>query len=287
MQDGPNLLKFSLQAVILLSQSVRSRSRVLEHRFLVWLVVLSKLAPHLEAEQRTVDTLDLLDSVALASLKGKWCSHCSFYPFPPSLLHMTPDLLAPGHLYYLSSAPVLLCHIPITSFRREDKGSTPAARDAVLHDPPVGWLADGFLAHDQYSCASLQAHHDAPAPRHCIIVKWPDFEGYGFNLHAEKSKPGQYIGKVDENSPAEKAGLLEDDRIIEVNGVNIANENHKQRWAALAAGLSLSGSRLLWVRPVRSRGEGVVAKLMSDRIHAFIGLNVPRPVSCLPSLSLR
>lgn len=69
---------------------------------------------------------------------------------------------------------------------------------------------------------------DAPAPRHCIIVKWPDFEGYGFNLHAEKSKPGQYIGKVDENSPAEKAGLLEDDRIIEVNGVNIANENHKQ-----------------------------------------------------------
>lgn len=69
---------------------------------------------------------------------------------------------------------------------------------------------------------------DAPSPRLCIIVKWPDFEGYGFNLHAEKSKPGQYIGKVDDNSPAEAAGLREDDRIIEVNGVNIANENHKQ-----------------------------------------------------------
>ena len=70
--------------------------------------------------------------------------------------------------------------------------------------------------------------NDALAPRLCIIVKWPDFEGYGFNLHAEKSKPGQYIGKVDEKSPAETAGLKEDDRIIEVNGVNIANENHKQ-----------------------------------------------------------
>lgn len=70
--------------------------------------------------------------------------------------------------------------------------------------------------------------HDAPSPRLCIIVKWPDFEGYGFNLHADKSRPGQYIGKVDENSPAEAAGLREDDRIIEVNGANIANENHKQ-----------------------------------------------------------
>lgn len=68
----------------------------------------------------------------------------------------------------------------------------------------------------------------APSPRLCIIVKWPDFEGYGFNLHAEKSKPGQYIGKVDDNSPAEAAGLREDDRIIEVNGANISNENHKQ-----------------------------------------------------------
>lgn len=64
--------------------------------------------------------------------------------------------------------------------------------------------------------------------RLCHIIKWDDFEGYGFNLHAEKGKPGQYIGKVDEGSPAEAAGLKEGDRIIEVNGVNIANENHKQ-----------------------------------------------------------
>lgn len=64
--------------------------------------------------------------------------------------------------------------------------------------------------------------------RLCHIIKWDDFDGYGFNLHAEKGKPGQYIGKVDEDSPAEAAGLKEGDRIIEVNGVNIANENHKQ-----------------------------------------------------------
>lgn len=50
----------------------------------------------------------------------------------------------------------------------------------------------------------------------------------GFNLHAERAKCGQFIGKVDDESPAQLAGLREGDRIVEVNGVNIANENHRQ-----------------------------------------------------------
>lgn len=37
---------------------------------------------------------------------------------------------------------------------------------------------------------------EKPAARLCQIIKWPDYDGYGFNLHAEKSKPGQFIGKV-------------------------------------------------------------------------------------------
>lgn len=64
--------------------------------------------------------------------------------------------------------------------------------------------------------------------RLCHIIKRENFDGYGFNLHAEKGKPGQYIGKVDDNSPAEAAGLKQGDRIIEVNAVNIGNETHKQ-----------------------------------------------------------
>ncbi|KAL8594861.1 hypothetical protein ACOMHN_016102 [Nucella lapillus] len=65
-------------------------------------------------------------------------------------------------------------------------------------------------------------------PRLCHVVRWPDFNGYGFNLHAEKGKAGQFIGKVDDGSPAEKAGLKAGDRIVEVNGTNIGNENHQQ-----------------------------------------------------------
>ena len=69
---------------------------------------------------------------------------------------------------------------------------------------------------------------EAPAPRLCHVVKWPDFEGYGFNLHGEKSRAGHFIGKVDPGSPSQYAGLKPNDRIIEVNGANISNENHKQ-----------------------------------------------------------
>lgn len=69
---------------------------------------------------------------------------------------------------------------------------------------------------------------DSKLTRLCHVIKRDDFDGYGFNLHAEKGKPGQYIGKVDDDSPAEVAGLKQGDRIIEVNGVNIGNETHKQ-----------------------------------------------------------
>lgn len=47
-------------------------------------------------------------------------------------------------------------------------------------------------------------------------------------MHAEKGKPGQYVGKVDPNSPAELAGLREGDRILEVNDIDIGAETHKQ-----------------------------------------------------------
>lgn len=72
----------------------------------------------------------------------------------------------------------------------------------------------------------LNGNH--PKARLCHIEKVDNFDGYGFNLHAEKGKPGQYIGKVDEGSPAEAAGLKQGDRILEVNGESIADKTHKQ-----------------------------------------------------------
>jgi len=65
-------------------------------------------------------------------------------------------------------------------------------------------------------------------PRLCHIIKWGDGQGFGFHLLADKKKEGHFIGKLDPQSPADSAGLLLGDRVIEVNGVNINSENHKQ-----------------------------------------------------------
>lgn len=70
---------------------------------------------------------------------------------------------------------------------------------------------------------NVPEHH-----RSCHVIKRADFVGYGFHLHAEKGKPGQFIGKVDPDSPAEDAGLRQGDRIVEVNGVPINQESHKE-----------------------------------------------------------
>ncbi len=86
-------------------------------------------------------------------------------------------------------------------------------------------------------------HH--PRARLCHLKKWPHFQGYGFNLHAEKHKSGQHIGKVDLNSPAESAGLKEGDRIIEVNNVNISNENHQQVVKRIRNGLETSSGQIV------------------------------------------
>lgn len=60
-------------------------------------------------------------------------------------------------------------------------------------------------------CAELR-------PRLCVIQRGSN--GYGFNLHSERARPGQYIRAVDEDSPAERAGLLAKDRIVQVLNKN-------------------------------------------------------------------
>ena len=41
---------------------------------------------------------------------------------------------------------------------------------------------------------SFMVPDDAPRPRLCHVKKWADFQGYGFNLHAEKGKVSSLIG---------------------------------------------------------------------------------------------
>ncbi|XP_026864955.2 Na(+)/H(+) exchange regulatory cofactor NHE-RF1 [Electrophorus electricus] len=84
------------------------------------------------------------------------------------------------------------------------------------------------------SASSEKNFQNELRPRLCVIQK--GYNGYGFNLHSEKSNPGQYIRAVDEDSPAERAGLRAKDRIIQVNGVFVEGKLHSEVVAAIRAG---------------------------------------------------
>ena len=62
--------------------------------------------------------------------------------------------------------------------------------------------------------------------RLCTLDKWPNYNGYGFNLHDERGRPGHFIGSVEPASPAEIAGVHKDDQIYEVNGVSVRTADH-------------------------------------------------------------
>nr|XP_009007207.3 Na(+)/H(+) exchange regulatory cofactor NHE-RF2 isoform X1 [Callithrix jacchus] len=82
-------------------------------------------------------------------------------------------------------------------------------------------------------------------PRLCHLRKGP--QGYGFNLHSDKSRPGQYIRSVDPGSPAAHSGLRAQDRLIEVNGQNVEGLRHSEVVASIKA--REDEARLLVVDP--------------------------------------
>lgn len=65
-----------------------------------------------------------------------------------------------------------------------------------------------------------------PRPRLCFLSKGE--RGYGFHLHGERNKGGQFIRKVEPGSSADMAGLRAGDRVVEVNGENVEKETHYQ-----------------------------------------------------------
>ncbi|KAH0500151.1 Na(+)/H(+) exchange regulatory cofactor NHE-RF1 [Microtus ochrogaster] len=110
---------------------------------------------------------------------------------------------------------------------REDLLRTQKSEEAKL---PVATVAQETGEQAEKSHLDLRELR----PRLCTMKKGPN--GYGFNLHSDKSKPGQFIGAVDPDSPAEASGLRAQDRIVEVNGVCMEGKQHGDVVSVIKAG---------------------------------------------------
>ncbi|XP_010015176.1 PREDICTED: Na(+)/H(+) exchange regulatory cofactor NHE-RF2 [Nestor notabilis] len=97
--------------------------------------------------------------------------------------------------------------------------------------PSGGTLNGDSLQRHSHSFSSHGSRKDLNGqkelcPRLCHLKKGPN--GYGFNLHSEKSRPGQFIRSVDPDSPASRSGLRPQDRLVEVNGINVEGLRHSE-----------------------------------------------------------
>ncbi|KAI0981030.1 hypothetical protein GJ496_005391 [Pomphorhynchus laevis] len=84
---------------------------------------------------------------------------------------------------------------------------------------------------------------DSLSPRLCYLKKKNTVVGYGFNLISPRGSKIQTIGKVESNSPAGMSGLRNDDIVIEVNGMSILNENHREVVTRITEGVIRNGRR--------------------------------------------
>ncbi|XP_068036673.1 Na(+)/H(+) exchange regulatory cofactor NHE-RF3 isoform X1 [Anomalospiza imberbis] len=75
-------------------------------------------------------------------------------------------------------------------------------------------------------------------PRICKMVKGPN--GFGFSLNMIKNKPGLFITEVQSQGPAGRAGVENNDFLVEVNGVNVNNESYDK----VVARIQRTGDRL-------------------------------------------
>ena len=81
------------------------------------------------------------------------------------------------------------------------------------------------------------ASADVPSPedcphrlRLCRLRLGSGDVGYGFTMYTatEPAAAGQFVGDVDRQSPAERAGLVTGDRVVEVNGENVETNSHHE-----------------------------------------------------------
>lgn len=115
-----------------------------------------------------------------------------------------------------------------------DRGEEAQSNGSPRESGPGRWENGDAASERSGSVSSGTKDTEGLRPRLCHLKKVNNC--YGFNLHSEKSKPGQFLRAVDEDSPAQRAGLRPQDKIIQVNGVSVVGMQHSEVVAAIKAG---------------------------------------------------
>ncbi|XP_040032487.2 Na(+)/H(+) exchange regulatory cofactor NHE-RF1a isoform X2 [Gasterosteus aculeatus] len=122
--------------------------------------------------------------------------------------------------------------------RDGDSDRVDAQSNGTSAEPPAAPSENGDAASERSErlsvSSSAKEERGGPRPRLCHVKKGAG--GYGFNLHSEKTKPGQFIRAVDQDSPAQRAGVRPRDKLVQVNRMSVIGMQHSEVVAAIKAG---------------------------------------------------
>ncbi|XP_049428733.1 Na(+)/H(+) exchange regulatory cofactor NHE-RF2 [Epinephelus fuscoguttatus] len=137
-----------------------------------------------------------------------------------------------------TASPIPRGNSPLSSKPNHTHSFHPPAADSPIHTITQEKVKRSSVTSSTTTDTELQAQPSPEPtaeliPRLCHLVKGE--HGYGFNLHSNKTRRGQFVRSVDPGSAAESAGIQPGDRLVEVNGVNIEGLRHSEVVALIRA----------------------------------------------------
>ncbi|KAH7956528.1 hypothetical protein HPB52_010192 [Rhipicephalus sanguineus] len=135
-----------------------------------------------------------------------------------------------------TTQPVLLnCASPIATPRSGtyDSGHTSisvGSSESVSRAPssqPMDNRCEARLCFTIFAIVYMALQEPSEGLRLCHLSKWPNFEGYGFAVNADRYRNGQFVAHVDVGGPAHLGGLRKRDRIVEVNGESVEGASYR------------------------------------------------------------
>uniref|UniRef100_H2Z7C1 PDZ domain-containing protein n=1 Tax=Ciona savignyi TaxID=51511 RepID=H2Z7C1_CIOSA len=106
-------------------------------------------------------------------------------------------------------------------------------------------------------------------------------KGYGFFLRVKKGEPGKYIGDVEKGRSAEVCSVMDDDRIVAINGHIIAGKSHQEVIELLKSIPNHVVLLLLGPAAERNARENGIASVLEGAVQSF--LEKPREIKLTKS----
>ncbi|CAJ1079545.1 Na(+)/H(+) exchange regulatory cofactor NHE-RF3 isoform X1 [Xyrichtys novacula] len=108
-------------------------------------------------------------------------------------------------------------------------------------------------------------------PKLCRMEK--EAAGYGFHLNGIQGVRGQYLREVVKGGVADRAGLEDDDIVVEVNGVNVENSSHDEVVQLIRRGgdsLEMLVAKKSVYDQLTAKGVAITRLLLGETLYAQV-----------------